>query len=389
MFARTLDQSYAPVVLKNLDRLVWGRLVSNACYRFAPPFIAVIARGLDVTVAQLGVAFMIGEFASLLSPIIGRFIDRGNRLVSMMLGVSLITTGVLVLSVANNLIVFSVGMFMMSSAKVLFDTSLIVWVNDHVPYERRGRIVGIIETSWALSLFIGVAAMGLVTAVFSWRVGFLLGAVAMAVSGVLIATGLPHHEAHPPAQTKQSGKIPPNALYIFVTAFLLMGASQCIGITFGPWFEDDLGFSSFGFIVIVVILGVFELAASIGSSRVTDLWGKELSTIRGVMVMAVAALLMTLGYQFAPIAIPMLILYIAAFEFALVSMLPIAANLVPTAGGIGLGITMGAGTLGRAIFSSVATSLYDSVGPLGPTIVATVLAGMTALSIYGYKRSVR
>lgn len=389
MFARSLDRSYAPVVLKNLDRLVWARLVSNACYRFAPPFIAVIARGLDVTVAQLGVAFMIGEFAGLFSPIIGRFIDRGNRLVSMMLGVSLITAAVFILAVSTNLIVFGIGMFLMSSSKVLFDTSLIVWVNDHVPYERRGRIVGIIETSWALSLFIGVAAMGLATAIFSWRIGFALGAVAMAVTGALIATGLPHHEAHAPAQTHDRGKIPKNSVFIFVSAFFLMGASQCVGITFGPWFEDDFGFTSFGLIIIVVILGVFELGSSIGSSRVTDTWGKEVSVMRGVLTMVLAGVLMTLGHQFAPIAIPMLILYVAGFEFALVSMLPIAANLVPAAGGIGLGLTVGAGTLGRAIFSSVATTLYDSVGPLGPSIAACILAMLTALAITGYRRSVR
>ena len=389
MFARSLDQSYAPVVLKNLDRLVWARLVSNACYRFAPPFIAVIARGLDVTVAQLGVAFMIGEFAGLLSPVIGRFIDRANRLVSMLLGVSLLTTAVLILAAATNLWIFGAGMFLMSSSKVLFDTSLIVWVNDHVPYERRGRIVGIIETSWALSLFIGVAAMGIATAVLSWRAGFLLGAIAMAISGALIATGLPRNDAHAPARSVQRGKVPRNALYIFASAFLLMGASQCVGITFGPWFEDEFGFTSLGLIVIVVVLGVFELGSSIGSSRVTDRWGKEKSVMRGVAAMAIAGVLMTVGHQFAFLAIPMLIIYIAGFEFALVSMLPIAANLVPTAGGIGLGLTVGAGTLGRAIFSSVATSLYDWVGPLGPAVAATILAALTALAISGYSRSLR
>jgi len=389
VFARSLDQSYAPVVLKNLDRLVWARLVSNACYRFAPPFIAVIARGLDVTVAQLGVAFMIGEFAGLLSPVIGRFIDRANRLVSMLLGVSLLTTAVLILAAATNLWIFGAGMFLMSSSKVLFDTSLIVWVNDHVPYERRGRIVGIIETSWALSLFIGVAAMGIATAVLSWRAGFLLGAIAMAISGAFIATGLPRNDAHAPARSVQRGKVPRNALYIFASAFLLMGASQCVGITFGPWFEDEFGFTSLGLIVIVVVLGVFELGSSIGSSRVTDRWGKEKSVMRGVAAMAIAGVLMTVGHQFAFLAIPMLIIYIAGFEFALVSMLPIAANLVPTAGGIGLGLTVGAGTLGRAIFSSVATSLYDWVGPLGPAVAATILAALTALAISGYSRSLR
>ena len=60
MFRRFIDDDNSPVVLRNVDRLAWGRLVSNACYRFAPPFVAVIARGLDVTVGQLGIALMIG-----------------------------------------------------------------------------------------------------------------------------------------------------------------------------------------------------------------------------------------------------------------------------------------------------------------------------------------
>jgi predicted MFS family arabinose efflux permease len=389
MFARSLDSSYPPLVVGNLDRLVWARLVSNACYRFAPPFIAVIARGLDVTVAQLGVAFMIGEFAGLLSPVIGRFIDRANRLVAMMLGVGLITVATVVLATATNLVVFGVGMFLMSSSKVLFDTSLIVWVNDHVPYERRGRIVGIIETSWALSLFIGVAAMGIVTALVSWRAGFLLGAVAMTVTGGLIAAALPRHDAHPPARTGQRGKVPRRGIFLFVAAFCLMGASQCVGITFGPWFEDDFGLTSAGLIVIVVVLGVFELGSSIASSRVVDTWGKERSVMRGVAAMLVAGVLMSLGNQAAFVAIPMFIIYVAGFEFALVSMLPIAANLVPTAGGIGLGFTVGAGTLGRAVFSSVATTLYDTFGGIGPAIAATALALGTAAAITAFQRSVR
>lgn len=389
MFARSLDQSYAPVVVGNLDRLVWARLVSNACYRFPPPFIAVIARGLDVSVAQLGVAFMIGEFAGLLSPLIGRFIDRANRLVSMLIGVTAISLAVVVLATATNLVVFAAGMFLLSSSKVLFDTSLIVWVNDHVPYERRGRIVGIIETSWALSLFIGVAAMGIVTALTSWRWGFALGALAMMVAGSLIAAGLPREDAHAPSGSLVRGAIPRNAIFIFFAAFCLMGASQCVGITFGPWFEDQFGFTSIGLIVVVVIMGGFELGSSIGSSRVTDVWGKERSIMRGVVVMLAAGIAMTLGNHIAFVAVPMLIVYVAGFEFALVSMLPLAANLIPAAGGVGLGLTVGSGTLGRALFSSIATWLYDTVGAIGPTVAATLLATLTAGSIAAYRRSVR
>jgi len=143
VFNRFIDTSYAPVVRTNVNRLVWGRLISNACYRFAPPFIAVIARGLDVSVAEIGIAFTIGEFAGLLSPVIGRYVDRANRLVAMTAGMVLITASVLLAAFSTNLVMFAAAMFLMSASKVLFDTSLIVWVNDHVPYEKRGRIVGI------------------------------------------------------------------------------------------------------------------------------------------------------------------------------------------------------------------------------------------------------
>lgn len=389
MFVRWLDDSYAPVVRTNVNRLVWARLISNSCYRFAPPFIAVIARGLDVSVAQIGIAFTIGEFAGLLSPVIGRYVDRANRLVAMTIGMGLVVLATFLAAFSNGLVMFSAAMFLLSASKVLFDTSLIVWVNDHVPYERRGRIVGIIETSWALSLFIGVALMGAATALVSWRLGFVVGAVALVVSGALVSLGLPRDDAHAPVHEHGSGRVPARAWWIFGSSFLLMGASQCVSITFGPWFEDEFGYTSAAIIAVVIVLGVFELASSIGSSRVTDAWGKETSMRRGVLLMVVAGLAMSAGSSSAFVAVPMLVLFIAGFEFALVSMLPLAANLVPAAGGIGLGLTVGAGTCGRAVFSTVATRLYDSVGPMGPALTATVLAVLTVVAIGAYARSAR
>ncbi len=389
MFARNIDSSYAPVVRRNLDRLVWGRLISNACYRFAPPFIAVIARGLHVTVAQMGIAFMIGEFAGLSSPILGRIVDKNNRMVTMMIGMTGITLAVITAATSTTLVQFAIAMCVLSGSKVLFDTALIVWVNDHVPYERRGRIVGVIETSWALSLFIGVAIMGVATAVFSWRAGFAVGAIGMMISGGLIVAALPRHDAHAPVSEQARGKVPPNGYLVFACAFLLMGASQCLGITFGPWFEDEFNFSSAALIAVVIVLGLFELVSSIGSSRVTDTWGKENSIRRGSILMVVSALLMGLAAHTSFVAVPMLVLFILGFEFALVSMLPLAANIVPTAGGIGLGLTVGAGTCGRAVFSTIATSLYDHVGPIGPAVTASALSALTVVLISSYKRSVR
>ena len=388
MFSRFIDNDNSPVVLRNVDRLAWGRLVSNACYRFAPPFVAVIARGLDVTVGQLGIALMIGEFAGLLSPVIGRRIDRSNRLAGMTFGMSALFVGVVGAAVSPNIVVFTVAMFVLSASKVVFDTALIVWVNDHVPYERRGQVVGVIETSWALGLFIGVSAMGLVTAVTNWRIGFGLGALMMAATGSLILRRLPHHEAHAPASEHVSARIPRNGWLVVAAFFMLLGAAQTIGIVFGPWFEDNFGFSSGAIVAVVVSMGFVELVGSIGSSRVVDRWGKENAVRRGTILMFATCVLMALGRDTSFIAVPMVVVFFLGFEFGIVCLLPAAANIIPGASGVGLGTAVGAGTFGRAVMSSIATNLYDAVGPVGPAVLGAAMAIAAGLLVTAYRNSV-
>ena len=388
MFRRFIDDDNSPVVLRNVDRLAWGRLVSNACYRFAPPFVAVIARGLDVTVGQLGIALMVGEFAGLLSPVIGRRIDRSNRLAGMTFGMSALFVGVVGAAVSPNIIVFTVAMFVLSASKVVFDTALIVWVNDHVPYERRGQVVGVIETSWALGLFIGVSAMGLVTALTNWRIGFGLGALMMSVTGTLILRRLPHHEAHAPASEHVSARIPRNGWLVVAAFFMLLGAAQTIGIVFGPWFEDNFGFSSGAIVAVVVSMGFVELVGSIGSSRVVDRWGKENAVRRGTILMFATCVVMAFGRDTSFIAVPMVVVFFLGFEFGIVCLLPVAANIIPGASGVGLGTAVGAGTFGRAVMSSIATNLYDAVGPVGPALLGALMAIAAGLLVTAYRISV-
>lgn len=388
MFRRFIDDDNSPVVLRNVDRLAWGRLVSNACYRYAPPFVAVIARGLDVTVGRLGIALMIGEFAGLLSPAIGRRIDRSNRLVAMAFGMSALFVGVVGAAVAPHIIVFTVAMFVLSAAKVVFDTALIVWVNDHVPYERRGQVVGVIETSWALGLFVGVSAMGIVTALTNWRVGFGLGALMMAVTGALILQRLPHHEAHAPASNHVRARIPRNGWLVVTAFFMLLGAAQTVGIVFGPWFEDNFGFSSGAIVAVVVSMGFVELVGSIGSSRVVDRWGKENAVRRGTILMFASCVLMAAGRDIPLVAVPMVVIFFLGFEFGIVCLLPVAANIIPGASGVGLGTAVGAGTFGRAVMSSIATNLYDAVGPVGPAVLGAAMAVAAGVLVTAYRNSV-
>lgn len=386
-FSRFVSRDHDPVLVANLDALVWARLVGNAAYRFAPPFVAVIARGFDVSVGRLGVALMVGDLAGLLSPVLGRRVDATNRVAAMATGMAGVFLGIVAAAASPNLVVLAAAMFVLSASKVFFDTALTVWVNDRVPYGRRGEVVGIVETSWALGLFLGVSAMGLVTALVSWRAGFGLAAAALAVTGARVLRSLPRHEAHPPPATGARTRIPRRGFLIVGSFFFLLGAAQTVGITFGPWFEDSFGFSGGALVAVIAVSGLVELAGSILSSRVVDRWGKETSALRGVALMGATCVVMVVARGSAPLAVPAVVAFFLGFEFAIVCLVPVAAAIVPVATGAGLGAALGAGTSGRALMSSVATNLYDATGPAGPALLAAGMAAAALVCIAAYARS--
>ena len=74
--------------------------------------------------------------------------------------------------------------------KTFFDIALGGWIADHVRYERRGRVVGLTELSWAGGLLIGVPIMGLVAAATSWRGAYVVAGIAVTTLAILVRAKL-------------------------------------------------------------------------------------------------------------------------------------------------------------------------------------------------------
>ncbi|MGA1031966.1 MAG: hypothetical protein ACO3US_05970, partial [Ilumatobacteraceae bacterium] len=86
---RLLDSSYDTAVRDNLVPLTVTRIAANTCYRFAPPFIAIIAgqaQGFDVSITRVGLVISISELAGFLAPLLGTFVDRVSRRTSLAVG---------------------------------------------------------------------------------------------------------------------------------------------------------------------------------------------------------------------------------------------------------------------------------------------------------------
>ena len=389
---RLLDDSYDNDVRNLLLPLTVTRIAANTCYRFSPPFIAIIAgeaQGFDVSITRVGLVISISELAGFLAPFLGTFVDRMSRRISIAVGLFGSFIGIMLMAAAQNLIVLCVGLTLLNLLKSCFDLGMAAWLSDRVPYARRGRVVGITETSWALSLLLGVSALGLITAATSWRVASVVGGLAIAVCAIWLDNRMracgPVTVSTTP-DTATVGRAAKHAWLVPLSMFGLMGGSQCLFVTFGAWLADDYDFGATGIAAAGFALGAGELLSSIGSAKLTDRIGKERSVALGAGLMIPSAAILAGFDSTLSIGLIALAVFIIGFEYSVVSMLPIATNLFESAPGKGFGLVIGAGTFGRGVLTFIATLLYEQFGISGAALAGIGCAVLSAAAILLFNR---
>jgi len=387
MLNRLLDDSFDKEIRRNITAVTIARLVANAAYRFAPLFLATIARGFDVSLSTLGFAIFASELSGFASPFAGRIVDRLTHRNSMVLGLVGSAVGCTIAAVSTSPLIFAVGVTVLALTKQSFDLGLGAWIADHVPYNQRGKIVGLTETAWALGLLVGVSIMGLITAATNWRIGFTFAVLCLIVSMFVIFNRVTNearvlHESHSTTPQRVTG----NSWLVVFTMFCIMCSAQNLFVTFGAWLEDEFNFGAASLAVAGFSLGLVELVASVSSSRQTDKWGKERSIALGALLVIPGGIFLCLGSNNLIIGLVGVFIYFLGFEFSVVSLLPLATSLVPNSPGTGLGWVLGAGTLGRAVMAIIATHLFESFGVQGPALMGAVFGLLGAVTITTYRR---
>ena len=387
MLNRLLDDSFDKEIHRNITAVTIARLVANAAYRFAPLFLATIARGFDVSLSTLGFAIFASELSGFASPFAGRIVDRLTHRSSMVLGLVGSAVGCTIAAVSTSPLIFAVGVTVLALTKQSFDLGLGAWIADHVPYNQRGKIVGLTETAWALGLLVGVSIMGLITAATNWRIGFAFAVLCLIVSMFVIFNRVTNearvvHESHSTTPQRVTG----NSWLVVFAMFCIMCSAQNLFVTFGAWLEEEFQFGAARLAVAGFSLGLVELVASVSSSRQTDKWGKERSIALGALLVIPGGIFLCLGSNNLIIGLIGVFIYFLGFEFSVVSLLSLATSLVPNSPGTGLGWVLGAGTLGRAVMAIIATHLFESFGVQGPALMGALFGLIGALTITGYRR---
>jgi len=403
-----LAPDHHPEVRRHLPLLVGGRFASNLALRFPAPFLGVIAAGLGTSVGAMGLALSVGEFAGLAAPAVGRAADRRGARTAMSVGLGLLAVALLTAAVAPAVAVFAGAMVVVQLAKVSYDAATTSWVADRVPFGRRAEVTGLVETSWALALLVGIPVLGLLVDGAGWRWGLvaiasLCAAAALGVRRRLPATPGHRGEVHPdalldealggpagPAATAAVAdapaatvgrawyRIPRRSLLTLASVALLMGAIQLVVVVEGVWFEDAFGFSTARIGGAVLFIGMAELVGSFGSSRLTDRVGTRRSMLIGCLLMLPAVAALGLIGSHAVTGIAVVAVGTLGFEFALVSAFPLVAELDVAARGTMFTLMLAAGTAMRGVADALGPLLF-SHGGIG--VVGLTSAGLVAVVV--------
>jgi len=319
-----------------------ARTVLTTSQRIVYPFLPSLARGLGVSLTTATRLITLRQVAGLVAPFLGPWADHRSRRDTMGLALVAFSAASALLASVGNVTATALAFALYGIAKVLYDPAMHAYVGDTVPYEERGRAMGIVELSWSGAWLLGVPFSGILTEHWGWHAPWAVLTVLGLASAGLIYSGL--RPTSNQADTHREYRLIPALLptwrtllrtkgvpVLLLTGLLLVLAQEIPFIVYGAWLESTFGLSLSTLGLASIVVGCAEAGSEGLASLITDRLGKRNSVLISLLGLAASLLILpwlsTLGLIGALAGVALMIL---TFEFGLVSLLPLATELVPT-----------------------------------------------------------
>jgi len=368
------------------------KLVFNTTYRMAYPFLSAFAGGLGLDLSAFAVIFTARSFTGMLGPFLAPIADRRGRKTSMLLGVGVYVAGTGMVALWPTYATFFAAIMLATLGNYIFLPAMQAYVGDLVAYERRGRVLAITETSWSLAFIIGVPLIGLVIAASGpWApfpilagIGLLLlAAVWLAVPNTKPVAS----PATPGAPWRSLGQVLTSrpAIAALLLSFAITAANESVNLVFGVWMEDAFGLKLAALGAASAAIGISELGGESLSALLVDRAGKERAIRGGILLSALASLLLPFvsGNEWGALA--GLFFFYMTFEFTIVSCLPLISEILPEGRASLMAANVAAFSLGRLAGSVLAPWLYQALG-FQANAVAALIFNLIALAALGFIR---
>jgi predicted MFS family arabinose efflux permease len=358
---------------------VIARLVFNTFYRMIYPFLSYFAKGLGVDLRTISYAITMRSMTGLIGPFLASVADSRGRKAGMLIGTIAYTAAISLIALWPTFPAFFIALSLAFIGYLIFVPSLQAYLGDQVPYEKRGRVLGITEFAWSLSAIIGVPLIGLIIARKGWLAPFPLIALLGALTVIALAWMLPKD---PAPQVGKPGfwsnlravfTYPP-AIAALVMAALYTAANETITLVYGVWVEKAFALSIASLGATALAIGISELGAETLVTIFTDKIGKRKAVAIGIIGNCLATLALPIFGHWLVGAVISLILFYLTFEFAIVSGIPLMSEILPSARATMLASHMAVLAIGRSIGDLLAPALFTQT--IFPGIAANALAAI-------------
>jgi predicted MFS family arabinose efflux permease len=316
--------------------------------RVTYPFLPAISRGLGVSLAAASTLVSVRSLTGMGAPLFGALADwLGERRVMLLGGILLLVGGLLTAGLPG------------------YDPAMQAYIGRQVPYERRGRALGIVELSWSAT-WLSMPLSGWLIGHVNWRMPFFIFAALGLLVWWLIRRVIPVTSGRKAKGAGMASLITDWRhiwrdrqawLALSITGLLMLAQDNLI-VVYGAWMEDTFGLTVTALGMVSLVIGAAVNTAELGAAFFSDRIGKR----RGVFLGLVFA---ALGYLILPrltgglgLALLGLVMVILAFEFSVVCLIPLVSGLSATARGTLMSFNVAAFSAGRMFAAPLAVALY-------------------------------
>ncbi len=374
------------VLVRQIVAVLFFRLLLNTGRRFVYPFAPALSRELGVPLVAITSILATCQVTSLLGLFSGPLADRYGYRAMMRTGLGMLAAGMLLCGLVPGYWPLFLGLVAASLGKTIFDPAIQAFIGRNVPFERRGRVIGAVETAWAGSTLIGIPALGLLIEHLGLPSAFSLLALLGAMGWLTISRVIP---ADGPDPAGAPGRVPifaalPELIRVRPAAgMLLFGfwisiANDSLFVVYGAWFEQSflVSITTLGFSTVAI--GLAELGGESMTAVFADRLGLKRATILGLVLAIAAYLLLPFISRSLPLALVGMFWIFFAFEFTIVTSFALSTELLPKARATMMAGFYATSGVGRMIGVLLGGWLWQ-LG--GITVVAWTSAGFTAIGL--------
>jgi MFS transporter, DHA1 family, putative efflux transporter len=310
-----------------------------------------------------------------------------------------------VFAVGNGIAVLLPGFgFLMASRIVLalstgvFVVTALTVAAKLAPPEKQGSAIATLVMGFSTALIIGVPIGRVAAAAYDWKLIFagigLLGLVAI----LLIWFTIPRTDGEEPVPIgKQLALLKqPKIVVALLVTFFWIGGYSIANTYLSPFLLNVSGLSEQGVSVGLFAFGIASLLGSKLGGFSTDKWGAPRTLVIGMLIHAVALVLLSLAGQSAAVVFPLLMLWsFSAWssgptqQYNLITLAPEASGIMLSLNTSMLQLAMAAGAgLGGVVVEQLSLSSITWIGAAGVTIAAVTAAASFRLTGSGVRKKV-